>query len=174
MGPYYRMVGASFTVASVMHPYLLPSLELSPKAFERIVSQIPEKRYDEHTDPNRFTLREAIAHLADWEPIFLQRIQAGVDAPGAAVQGMDEGQVAIEKNYVSWDVKESLRIFAEARAHTVRYLRVLTTAQWESTVVHNEKGPMSAYDQANMLLGHDIYHIEHATQFMGDKIAGTW
>ena len=157
-----------------MHPYLFPGLSLSPKAFERIVSQIPEKRYDERTDPNRFTLREAIAHLADWEPIFLQRIQAGVDKPGSEVFGMDEGQRAIDKKYESWDVQESLRIFAEAREHTIRYLKTLAAAQWETTVTHNEKGQMSAYDQANMLLGHDIYHFEHATQFVGEKVAGTW
>src|SRR5436853_2660547 len=112
-----------------MHPYLFPALELSPKAFERIISQIPEKRYDEHTDPDRFTLREAVAHLADWDPIFLQRIQAGVDNPGSAIQGYDEGQRAIDKNYQSWDVKESVRIFAEARAVTIRYLKTLSKEQ---------------------------------------------
>jgi len=157
-----------------MHPYLFPGLELTPKTLSRLVSQVPEKRYDEHTDPNRFTLREAIAHLADWEPIFLQRIQAGVDKPGAEIFGMDEGQRAIEKNYGSWDIQESLRIFAEARAQTVRYLKALTADQWKTTVTHNEKGPMTAYDQANMLLGHDIYHMEHASQFLGEKVAGTW
>src|SRR5436309_14442763 len=105
-----------------MHPYLFPALELSPKAFERIISQIPEKRYDEHTDPDRFTLREAMAHLADWEPIVLQRIQAGVDNPGAPIQGMDEGKRAIGKNYERWDVKDSVRILAEADAVTTRHL----------------------------------------------------
>ena len=161
-------------VASVMHPYLFPGLELSPKAFEHIIAHIPEKRYDEKTDPNRFTLREAIAHLADWEPIFRERIQAGVDKPGALIQGMDESQRAIDKQYESWDVKESLRIFTEARAETLRYLKTLTAKQWETTVTHNEKGLMTAYDQANMLLGHDIYHFEHASQFLGAKTAGTW
>src|SRR5437016_5083540 len=126
-----------------MHPYLFPGLELSPKAFERIVSQIPEKRYDERTDPSRFTLREAMAHIADWEPIFLQRIQAGVNQPGANVQGMDETQRAIDQKYVSWDVKESLAIYAEARAQTIIYLKALTTAQWDSIAVHNEKGPLT-------------------------------
>ena len=135
---------------------------------------VPEKRYDELTDPNRFTLREAMAHLADWEPIFLQRIQAGVDNPGAEVNGMDETQRALDKNYESWDVKESLRIFREAREVTVRYLKALSPEQWQSTVHHNEKGDMTAYDQANMLLGHDIYHFEHACQFLGEKTAGTW
>jgi hypothetical protein len=157
-----------------MHPYLLQGLLLSPKAFERIVSQVPEKRYDELTDPNRFTLREAVAHLADWEPIFLGRISAGVDNPGAEVQGIDETQRAAEKNYQSWDVKDSLRVFAEERAKTAAYLKALTPEQWQTTVHHNEKGLMTAYDQANMLLGHDIYHFEHATQFVGEKVAGTW
>jgi uncharacterized damage-inducible protein DinB len=157
-----------------MHPYLMPALELAPKTFERIVAQIPEKRYDEHTDPNRFTLREAIAHLADWEPIFLQRIQAGVDNPGSEVKGMDEGVRARDQKYESWDVKESLRIFTEARAVTIRYLQALSKEQWETTVFHNEKGSMTAYDQATMLNGHDIYHLEHASQFMGHKVAGTW
>src|SRR6476659_8062259 len=101
-------------VASVMHPYLLSVLDLTPKTLERLISQVPAKRYDELTDPNRFTLREAVAHLADWEPIFLQRIQAGVDKPGAEVFGMDESQRAIDKNYGNWDLKESCRIFAEA------------------------------------------------------------
>lgn len=157
-----------------MNPYLMPGLALSPKAFERLAAHVPESRYDERPDEDRFTFREAMAHLADWEPIFLQRIQAGVDNPGASVQGMDETQRAIEKNYQSWDVKESLRIFAEAREATIRYLKVLTPEQWQTKVVHNEKGEMTAYDQANMLLGHDIYHFEHATQFMGHKTAGTW
>ena len=157
-----------------MHPYLLPVLELTPKTLERLISQVPEKRYDELTDPNRFTLRQAVAHLADWEPIFLQRIQAGVDKPGAEVFGMDESQRSVDKNYDSWDIKESLRTFAERRAQTVRYLQGLTAEQWQTTVRHNEKGPMSAYDQANMLLGHDIYHLEHASQFLGEKVAGTW
>src|SRR5579885_69261 len=149
-----------------MHPYLFPALELSPKAFARLVAQIPEKRYDVTTDPNRFTLRQALAHLADWEPIFLQRIQAGVDHNGAEVQGMDETQRAIEKNYDSWNVQESLKIFAEARSQTVRYLKTLSGEQWTSTVRHNEKGMMTAYDQANMLVGHDVYHFEHASQFL--------
>jgi uncharacterized damage-inducible protein DinB len=152
----------------------MPSLDLSPKAFERIVSMVPEKRYDEKTDPNRFTLREALAHLADWEPIFLQRVKAGVDKPGAEVKGIDESQRAIDQNYQDWDVKESLRKFAQARTETVRYLNALTPEQWQSTVTHNEKGAMTTYDQANMLLGHDIYHFEHASQFVGEKVAGTW
>lgn len=157
-----------------MHPYLLPGLELSPRAFQRLTAQIPAGRYDETTDPDRFTFREAIAHLADWEPIFLARIEAGVKENGAAIFGIDESKRAAEQGYENWDVHESLEKFRAAREKTVAYLKAMSPQDWESTVVHNEKGAMTAYDQANMLLGHDIYHFEHACQFLGPRTAGTW
>lgn len=148
-----------------MHPYLLPVLEFTPTILERMLDQTPASAIDRKTDPNRFTLREAIAHLADWEPIFLERVRAGVDNPGAKVFGIDESQRAIDQGYESWDPRESLRKFKAARKTTAEYLRSLSADDWESTVTHNEKGLMTAYDQANMLLGHDIYHLEHASQF---------
>lgn len=157
-----------------MHPYLMPSLELTPNVLDRLVALVPADRYDELTDPSRFTLREAIAHMADWEPIFLERIQAGVNQPGAEVQGMDESKRAVDQKYEDWDLQESLQKFRRARTATIAYLYGLTPEQWQTQVTHNEKGLMTAYDQANMLLGHDIYHIEHASQFVAQKVAGTW
>ena len=59
--------------------YLYKGLKLSPPAVERIIARIPQHAYDTKTDPERFTLREAISHLADWEPINLYRLRQGVD-----------------------------------------------------------------------------------------------
>ena len=57
-----------------MNAYLFPGLEFGPRIVARLVEQIPAARYDERTNPSRFTLREAVAHLADWEPILRDRI----------------------------------------------------------------------------------------------------
>ena len=157
-----------------MHPYLLPVLEHSPLIFERILESTPQNRWDEHTQPHRFSLREALAHMADWEPIIRGRIEAGVANPGAEVQGIDEGERAIEKGYKEWDPRESVATFKKERAITAEFLRNLKPKQWDSYVMHNERGRLGTYDHANMLLGHDLYHIEHATQYMGAKLAATW
>jgi len=157
-----------------MHPYLIPALELSPIAIARLVSQVPAHRHDETTDPGRFTLREAVAHLLDWEPIFVQRIQQGLDEDGALVSGIDEGVRAEEQGYATWDVAQSLARFREERAKTVAFVKSLTPAQLASTIRHNEKGPMTAEDQINMLVGHDMYHIEHLTQYLEPKTSSTW
>ncbi len=157
-----------------MNPYLLNTLEFTPLILERLLDAIPQNRWDERTDPERFSFREAMAHLADWEPIMLQRIKAGVDSPGAEVKGIDEGVRAVEQGYASWDPRESVRKFKEARHETATYLRGLGADAWQGFINHNEKGRMSTYDHANMLLGHDLYHLEHATQFLQAKVAATW
>lgn len=157
-----------------MNAYLFPGLEFGPVIVERLVSQIPAARYDEKTEPSRFTLREAISHLADWEPILRDRIKLAVERPDSPVQGMDESVRAIERNYQGLDVQEQLSQFKQERAATIAYLRSLTTDDWSKAVVHNEKGRQTVADQANQLLGHDLYHIEHLTQFTHDKVAGTW
>ena len=40
--------------------------------------------------------------------------------------------------------------------------------------VHPERGEMAVEDQANMLLGHDLYHIEQLGRHVGDKLADVW
>ena len=157
-----------------MNAYLFPGLELSPRIVEQIVRQIPGARYDDKTDPERFSLREAIAHLADWEPILRDRIKLAVESPDSPVQGLDEGVRAKEMNYGTWDVTEQLRTFANERAKTIAYLKGLAPDDWSKAVLHNEKGRQTVMDQANQFLGHDLYHIEHLMGFFAEKVAGTW
>lgn len=157
-----------------MNAYLYPGLLFGPQIVDRMVRQIPAARHDEKTNPERFTLREAVAHLADWESILRGRIEKAVESPGAPVQGLDEGQRAIDAGYERWDVEEQLRTFIKERAKTIEYLKGLSPEDWKKTIVHNEKGEQTVDDQANQLLGHDLYHIDHLTEFFGGKIAGTW
>lgn len=157
-----------------MNAYMYPGLEFGPRIVERLVAQIPVGRADEKTNPSRFTLREAIAHLADWEPILRDRIKLAVDSPDSPVQGIDEGIRAEDQNYSGWPLDESLKTFTAERAKTIAYLRGLAPEDWGKAIVHNEKGRQTVADQANQLLGHDLYHIEHLTEFFHDKIAGTW
>jgi len=157
-----------------MNAYLFHGLSFGPQIVERMVKQISTDRYDEKTNPERFTLGEAVAHLADWEPILRGRIQQAVDTPGTPVNGIDEGQRAEEQGYQRWDVDEQLRKFLQERAKTVKFLKDLKPEDWKKVIVHNEKGEQSVDDEANQLLGHDLYHIDHLTEFFSDKVAGTW
>jgi len=150
----------------VQSVYLFKGLELAPATVERIVSLVPESAYDTKTDPERFTFREAIAHLTDWEPINIDRLHRGVNEPGCTVPGYDEGQRAIDLNYAALDPRDQAKIFAAKRAELVAYLRTLKDEDWDKVYYHSERGRQTVYEQAVTILGHDMYHIEQFTQYI--------
>ncbi|HVL39094.1 MAG TPA: DinB family protein [Fimbriimonadaceae bacterium] len=157
-----------------MNPYLLNTLEMGPAIVRRLLHHLPQARLDEALSPDRFTPREAIAHLADWEEILLARMQRTLAEPGHTILGMDESVRAEEQGYRTSDIWQQADSFQQRRKRTAEWLRSLPTDAWRATATHNERGPQSLYDQANLLLGHDLYHIEHLTLYLEPKTAGTW
>lgn len=142
------------------NPYFYIGLQTSSKIFASFFKMIPESKWDTPTHPGRFSPREVIAHLADWEPILLDRIRAAAENPGSTIQAYDEGDRAQEMGYANWDIQNSLHKFQEARQRSSEYLKQLPNDAWQQTVIHPERGVQSLTDIANMLIGHDMYHIE--------------
>lgn len=70
-----------------MNAYLLPSIEFGPAILRRLFTLLPEDQLDVSLEEGRFTPRQVIAHLADWEPIMRQRIAT------ACTQGLDAGGI---------------------------------------------------------------------------------
>jgi hypothetical protein len=157
-----------------MNPYLLPVLEYGPEIVRRLVMQMEPSRLDEPTSPDRFSSREVIAHLADWEPILLARMHKAIESPGAVIEAYDEGEMAVTHGYSRSNIQEQLASFASHRHATAEFLRGLADEDWDKAVTHPERGLMTLRDQANMLLGHDLYHIEQLTSLIGDKTVSTW
>lgn len=148
------------------NPYLLPALELGPLAIQRLISLMPPDRYDVSLNDGRFTVREGIAHLADWEPILLDRLKVIRYQPGGVIQGYDEGQRAIDQDYASWDPAKSAELFIARRKETIDFIRNDAPGHWQNTGVHSERGELSLEDLANTIIGHDTYHLEHLTRFL--------
>lgn len=98
--------------------------------------------------------------MADWEPILRERMRRTASEPGCEIVGIDEGQRAIEQKYAERDVAVEIAAYAREREATIAWLETLPAESWKAVSVHNERGPMSLSDQANLLLGHDLYHIE--------------
>lgn len=120
---------------------------------------IPADRLDIPTHPDRFTPRQVMAHLADWEPISRGRMKTAIATPGATVPDLDEGAIAIEKKYSEWDPIETSEEFIRRRDETIRFLQGLSDDEWTKIAVHSRRGAMTVYDYANLELGHDLYHI---------------
>jgi hypothetical protein len=149
-----------------MNFYLIPAIELGPLTVKRLLRLIPEHRWDEALHVDRFTPREVVAHLADWEPIMRERIQTAIATPGATILAYDEGKMAVDHGYRALAPHEQAELYRAERAITAKFLRSVTPDQWRNTLHHPERGLQSVEDLANLVLGHDLYHIEQLSEYL--------
>lgn len=149
-----------------IHHYLLIDLESAPEVLARLLADVADPAtWDRRPDPDRFTLREMVAHLADWDDVFLGRMTQTRDEENATLRGLDEGQVAIDHDYAHADPQECLMRYEAGREKIVAFLRALSPEQWGRVGTHTEVGPISLEAQAVLIAVHDGYHRQQALSY---------
>ena len=147
--------------------YLLLDLQSAPDVLARLLADTSDPTvYDRRPDPDRFTLREMVAHLADWEAVFLKRLTQTRDEESATLQGLDEGQVAIDHDYAHADLSECLARYKAGRPKIIALLRGLSPEQWDRVGRHTEIGPISLEEQIVLMAAHDGYHRQQALEWL--------
>ncbi|MBL8059395.1 MAG: DinB family protein [Chthonomonas sp.] len=157
-----------------MSPYILNGPRLTLSALERILKLIPATRWDETLHEGRFTPREVIAHLADWEPIWLERLKGAVSVPNYVIEPKDEGEMAIANRYHEADVPGALTRFRSGREATLEFVGSLTDEQLQLPITHPHHGAWRVADIFMFLLVHDGYHIDQLSEYLEESAVGTW
>lgn len=152
------------------HPYalryLLTALSEAPVVFDHLLQGLTPDEVDFRPDPKRFTIREVMAHLAEWEPIFLDRIKRTCIGQHPTLPGYDEGELALQHKYATSDVVEQSRLFRERRAELVEFLQSCTPEQWQRTADRPEIGIVMLEALVLLIPLHDTYHLAQTTNWL--------
>lgn len=145
--------------------YLFTALEASPDLFDALLEGLTAEEADRRPDPKRFTIREIMAHLADWEPIYQERMRRICEEDCPLLEGYDEGLLATEHNYASTEPLEQARLFRERRRKMVEYLRARPAADWQRTGNRPEIGLITLEALALLVPLHDLYHLRQISAY---------
>ncbi len=154
------------SVTSGLPKYILSGLEATPVVLIELLHGQSEATYDKRPDPERFSLREVICHLADWEGVWLERMQRMASEESPELPGYDEGQWAIDHNYKEANAIEQINKFTEGRKALVEFLKYLASEQWERTGIHSQWGSISILSLATLVIGHDGYHTKQIVEWI--------
>lgn len=148
--------------------YVLAGLSSTPDVLAAILKGIDSSDpvWDARPDLERFTLREMVAHLADWDPIFLHRLERIRDEDNPSLPDLDEGQVAIERDYAHQDPVENLNRFRAGRQKLMAFYSAITEEQWGRPGFREKLGEIDAGGMAVLILGHDGYHNKQAIEWL--------
>jgi hypothetical protein len=148
--------------------YLFQALEATPVVVAQLARGVAadDPRWDRRPDPERFTLREALAHLADWEPIWLERVSRIAEAGNPFLPSVDESALAIENSYSEQPPSRSIDRFLSGRRELVAFLRTVPDEAWDLTGDREFVGVLTLQQQAYFALSHDGYHMRQIVEWI--------
>ena len=153
-----------------VHKYLLNALSGTPDVLEGFLKSMPDENplWDFRPYPERFTLREVVAHLADWEPIFLERMARIRNETEPVLLSYDEGQFALDNDYAHQSPQANLIRFREGRERMFVFLGTVQPGDWERSGLFNPPDSIivSLESWVVQVLGHDGYHTQQVAQWL--------
>lgn len=132
----------------------------TPDKLKQLLTAVPAEKLDLSPAPCKWSIREIVAHLADDELVGAYRIRLILSASGTDIQAFDQAQWAIDGNYASIDVTQSLSLFTVLRQWNLTLFDTLTAAQWKQYGLHAERGKETIEDIVTYYAGHDINHLK--------------
>ena len=134
---------------------------------ERLIDGVPIATLRKRPAPDRWSVNEILAHLADAEIVSSFRIRMVLGCPGAPIPAYDQNAWVISGHYAERDPRQSLEQFRVLRAGNLALLESLDPDQWTHYGMHSERGQESIEHMARMLAGHDINHVRQIEQLLG-------
>src|SRR5215470_15718212 len=114
----------------------------TPRLLSDLIAGVPSETLSARPAPEKWSVSEILAHLAEDELTTSWRYRQMIEHPGVALAGFDQDLWARLGDYKAWAADDALQMFRLLREANLRMLARLTPAQWEAHGVHGERGPM--------------------------------
>jgi len=138
----------------------LALLQAAPAKLATLIAGLSAAQLARRPATDKWSIQEIAAHLADDELVGAYRIRLILSAPGTEIQAFDQDVWARTGRYASIDTQASVEMFRTLRTANLALLRTLTTAEWELSGIHAERGAESVRDIAMYYAGHDLNHFK--------------
>ena len=119
--------------------------------------------------PEKWSVSEIIAHLADGEMVVGFRMRFILGSPGSPVVACDADRWVTSGHYDKRDPQKSVELFRALREANLALLECLTPEQWEQCGIHSERGQESIEDIVRMYAGHDVNHLRQIEDILARK-----
>ena len=143
----------------------LPIIEVTPSKLAEMVSGLSAAALDYKPSPEKWSIRQQVAHLADAELQMGARFRWSVAEPGKQIVAFDQDLWAAACKYDQAALELGLAAFTAVRRWTVDFVRRLTPAEREGAfIMHSERGKETLQRLLTMMAGHDLNHLKQIAE----------
>lgn len=139
------------------------------KKLERLIKGVSTARLRKRPAPDKWSVSEILAHLADAELVGSFRMRLILGAPGTPIVAFDQDSWVTSGHYEKRDPRKSLDQFRMLREVNLALLKSLTPEQWKHYGMHTERGQETIERIVQMFAGHDINHLQQIERILAGK-----
>jgi uncharacterized damage-inducible protein DinB len=136
----------------------------TPQKLASIIKRLDKKKLTQRPGPDKWSIAEILAHLADSELVRGWRMRLILGQNGATIQAFDQDVWASTFNYRRRDPKASLQTFKVLRENNLALLKSVSKDLWENYGMQQERGKESIAHIVRMFAGHDLNHLRQVEQ----------
>jgi uncharacterized damage-inducible protein DinB len=146
-------------------PELIENYLDGPPTLRRAVAGMSREQLTARPVPGKWSTLEVVCHIADFEPVYADRMKRVIAEERPALVSADEKRFAAALAYHDRDMEEELDLIERTRRQMARILRTLKPDALTRTGVHSEAGPRTL----EQLVTGITNHISHHVKFIQDK-----
>ncbi|MBI3644866.1 MAG: DinB family protein [Acidobacteriales bacterium] len=142
-----------------------------PKKLQRLVARASAPKLRKRPAPDKWSVAEILAHLADVEIVVGWRVRSILGAPGTAIQAFDQDAWVEAGHYARRNPRESIAQIRAAREANLVLYKSLSPEQWKHYGLHAERGQETVEHIVRMIAGHDLNHLQKIERILAAKAA---
>jgi hypothetical protein len=136
------------------------------KSLVQLLNGVPEGKLRQRPAPDKWSVAELLAHLADAEIGASWRYRQMIEHSGCPLSPYDQDLWNQLGEYASRRPEDALQLFRLLREANLRMFEQLSPEQWQRYGVHAERGEMTVRDLALQIAGHDLNHVEQVRKIV--------
>jgi len=107
----------------------------------------------------KWSILEVVAHIADFEPVYADRIKRIIALELPLLLVADENEFAKHLAYHERDIMEEIHLIAAIRTSVARTLTTLPASTWQKTGIHTVKGIVTLEAMVQSCANHISHHV---------------
>jgi uncharacterized damage-inducible protein DinB len=139
------------------------------KKLARLIKGVSTAKLRKRPAPDKWSVAEILAHLADVEIVIGWRMRSILGSPGTPIQAFDQNAWVIAGHYEKRDPRKSIELHRVVREANLALLKSLSPEQWKHYGQHAERGQESIEHIVHMIAGHDVNHIHQIERIRTPK-----
>jgi uncharacterized damage-inducible protein DinB len=130
-----------------------------PNLLRRAVAGMSKEQLIARPIPGKWSALEVVCHIADYEPIYADRMKRVIALNNPELLKGDPGLFAARLAYDQREVDEELALIELTRKQMARILRALEPEDFQRKGAHSRDGSLTLEELLQRITGHIPHHV---------------